>query len=124
MSTQGLYLPRTRHRGLIQQLVRFTGANGANPTSLFDPGGIVNTAVRTSEGLYTLTLKNKWLKIFCNVNIQSTDGTYSARAVCVDGLSATNTIKVYAFISTAAADATLDDLDGVKFDLTVSLLNT
>jgi hypothetical protein len=77
--------------------VKFTGANGANPTALVDEGGLVSTAVRTSEGLYTLTLRDRWVKINARAFLETSNGLYGCQAVPTAGLSAANTVVVRAW---------------------------
>ena len=114
-STAGKYPVRSPHRELIPYCVSFTGANGANPTATntVDEAKLISTLARTSEGLYAMTFKVGWKKVYAHCNVRSVDPTQRA---CVSSLTEGNSSSSVINVSTFWGGA-VDDLNAVRVDV-------
>jgi len=103
----GQYPVRSPGRNPTVASFQFDTANTAAPDGLVDPCGIVNGAgVRTSQGLLTFTLNDRWTVLHATCNLETT-ATYLAQvADVVRGLSAANTVVVTTLDEALAAQDT------------------
>lgn len=102
-TAKGLYHPYSHARGVTVGSFRFTGAVGANPTSLVDPGGIVASAVRDANGSIVVTLKRRYSKIDAIAQMLDTTGKFANVDAITAGGTVANTIEISTFAQGAAA---------------------
>jgi len=105
MSTtaKGLYHPYAHARGATVGSFRFTGAAGANPTAVVDPGGIVLSAVRDAGGSIVVTLKRRYSKIDAIAQMVDATGKFASVDAITAGGTVDNKIEISTFAQGAAA---------------------
>jgi hypothetical protein len=68
--------------------------------------GVVESFARSTDGVYVLTLRDRYLRISLSAPCVQKNADFTATAIAVDGGAATNTITVYTYLA-----GTLDDPD-------------
>lgn len=124
MSNQyGQYRAATRHRTLVTAFVEFTGANGASPSVINDPTGVLAATggvTRTGEGVYSLNLRHDWKAIYPVATVVSSTAGDMAQVSAVTETAGAQAVVVLATLDLAGVQ-TADDLDGVVFKVRLDM---
>ena len=103
----GQYPVRSPGRNPTLFSFSFLTADTAAPDGLVDPCSVINGAgVRTSEGLLTFTLKDRYKVLHVTCDIETTTAFMAQPGAIVDGTAAANTIGIITYKEDMLVDDT------------------